>query len=408
MTTVAFRAENLSKRYRLGVSIHPTLRETVAEGTRRLFGPRNAATKEVASDFWALRDVSFEVPTGAVLGIVGTNGAGKSTLLKILSRIVRPTTGTVDVRGRMGALLEVGTGFHPDLTGRENIYLNGAVLGMSRADITRRLDAIVDFSGIEPFIDTPVKRYSSGMYLRLAFAVAAHIEPEILIIDEVLAVGDTAFQKKCIGKVGEIAHSGRTVVFVSHHLAQVRQLCNRAIMLADGRVVADGDVSSVVDTYLRHLESLASHDVAARTVRTGEGDIQFAAVEVDSGGGPPRTGAPLTIRFRIRGSTFGIECSFQLFDEHGTAVAWFDTRDIAPSDQVGDDVFECRIDELPLRPGRFRIDAELTSGSGLVEDSVESIAVIDVQDGALDGRPTTYAPELLGSAIIRHRWTRPA
>ncbi|TIW75476.1 MAG: ABC transporter ATP-binding protein, partial [Mesorhizobium sp.] len=223
MADTVIQATNLAKAYRLGVANNsfPTLRDALASGARRILqrkpdgGRRNSGEDQ----FWALRDVSFEVRAGEVLAVIGPNGAGKSTVLKILAQIVEPTSGRATIRGRLGALLEVGTGFHAELTGRENIYLNGAILGMRRAEIRSKLDEIVDFSGVEPFLDTPVKRYSSGMYLRLAFAVAAHVEPDILVVDEVLAVGDAAFQKKCIGKVGQIAHTGRTVIFVSHQLS---------------------------------------------------------------------------------------------------------------------------------------------------------------------------------------------
>jgi lipopolysaccharide transport system ATP-binding protein len=213
--------------------------------------PSSTPPRSAAALFWALRDISFEVKQGEVLGIIGANGAGKSTLLKILSRITAPTKGEVRVKGRIGSLLEVGTGFHPDLTGRENIFLNGAILGMSRNDITRKFDEIVAFSGLEQFIDTPVKRYSSGMYVRLAFAVAAHLDPEILILDEVLAVGDAAFQKKCLGKMRDVAaNQGRTVLFVSHNLQAVASLCSRAILLNEGKIESQGEVEPVVSAYV--------------------------------------------------------------------------------------------------------------------------------------------------------------
>ena len=208
---------------------------------------RDAAS---AAFFWALRDVSFEVPRGSALGLIGANGAGKSTLLKILSRVTEPTAGQVQLRGRVGSLLEVGTGFHPELTGRENVLLNGAILGMKRAEILAKFDAIVAFAEIEPFIDTPVKHYSSGMYLRLAFAVAAHLEPEILLVDEVLAVGDASFQKRCLGKMNDVAREGRTVIFVSHNLQAIQRLCSHAVMLEAGQVAAFGDTSTVVGQYL--------------------------------------------------------------------------------------------------------------------------------------------------------------
>jgi len=253
--------ERLSKRYLIGHEVRQdTLRDRLAHGAgslwRRLRG-RRAARRE-REEFWALRDVSFEVHRGDVLGVVGRNGAGKSTLLKVLSRITEPTAGGVRLRGRVASLLEVGTGFHPELTGRENVLLNGAILGMSRAEIQARFDEIVAFAEVERFLDTPVKHYSSGMYVRLAFAIAAHLEPDILIVDEVLAVGDVAFQKKCLGKMRDVAQGGgRTVLFVSHNLPVVRQVCGRAILLDQGRLVKDGPTHTVLSAYARGLEDHA-------------------------------------------------------------------------------------------------------------------------------------------------------
>jgi lipopolysaccharide transport system ATP-binding protein len=251
----AISVERLSKQYRVtagGTRSYRTVRETINEGAatlwRRLCG--GGAGNDGASEFWALKDVSFEVQPGEVLGVVGRNGAGKSTLLKVLSRITSPTGGQVDLRGRVGSLLEVGTGFHPELTGRENVYLNGAILGMSRREVAGKFDEIVAFAEIDRFLDTPVKRYSSGMYTRLAFAVASHLEPEILVVDEVLAVGDAAFQAKCLGKMGQVSRQGRTVLFVSHNMTAVKALCTRAVLLEGGRVALDGDVDEVVNRYL--------------------------------------------------------------------------------------------------------------------------------------------------------------
>jgi lipopolysaccharide transport system ATP-binding protein len=256
MSDLAIRAVGLAKKYRLGPREHyRALRDIVTDGVSNAlrFGRRkqNADGPESRDVIWALKDVSFDVRQGDVVGVIGRNGAGKSTLLKILSRITEPTAGYVDIMGRAGALLEVGTGFHPELTGRENIYLNAAILGMRRTEIVRKFDDIVAFAEIERFLDTVVKRYSSGMYMRLAFSVAAHLEPAILIVDEVLAVGDTAFQKKCLGKMGEIAQSGRPVVFVSHNMSAIHRLCNRAIVLNRGEVLLDGSVDDAVREYLR-------------------------------------------------------------------------------------------------------------------------------------------------------------
>ncbi|HEX7956508.1 MAG TPA: ABC transporter ATP-binding protein, partial [Pyrinomonadaceae bacterium] len=244
------RVEGLGKQYRIGArgASYDTLREALMGALRAPLRGRGASGGEEI--FWALKDVAFEVEPGEVLGIVGRNGAGKSTLLKVLSRITEPTEGRVELYGRVASLLEVGTGFHPELSGRENIFLNGAILGMRRAEIARKFDEIVAFAEIERFIDTPVKRYSSGMYVRLAFAVAAHLEPEILIIDEVLAVGDAAFQQKCLGKISSVARQGRTVLFVSHNMVAVKTMCTRALLLHGGRVADDGPPVRVVNGYL--------------------------------------------------------------------------------------------------------------------------------------------------------------
>lgn len=257
MSNVVVRVENISKRYRIGVAPtkYPTLRDaivkTIKSPLRRFQRSLPAGTGSDGADtIWALKDVSFEVERGQVLGVIGRNGAGKSTLLKVLSRITEPTEGHVQIHGRVGSLLEVGTGFHPELTGRENIYLNGAILGMRRADIERKFDEIVDFSGVEKFIDTPVKRYSSGMYLRLAFSVAAHLEPEILVVDEVLAVGDAEFQRKCLGKMSDVAQEGRTVLFVSHDMSAISRLTEEAIVLEDGKLVYRAPTQEAVDYYM--------------------------------------------------------------------------------------------------------------------------------------------------------------
>jgi lipopolysaccharide transport system ATP-binding protein len=256
MSDIAIRVEGLGKRYRIGETVgYKTMRDAMAHFVRYPFKKmrRSGLTADIAPHkeyLWALKDVSFEVKKGEVVGLIGRNGAGKSTILKVLSRITYPTEGAVDMYGNVGCLLEVGTGFHPELTGRENIFLNGAVLGMKRVDVTRRFEEIVEFSGVRKFLDTPVKHYSSGMYVRLAFSVAAHMEPEILIVDEVLAVGDTEFQKKCLGKMNEVAGQGRTVIFVSHNMEAVKNLCTRGILFREGKVVLDGKINDVVTGYL--------------------------------------------------------------------------------------------------------------------------------------------------------------
>src|SRR5690242_12090088 len=279
MRKVAIRVDSLGKRYRIGsagsgMPRYKSLRDSIAalgaapvRVVRRMISRNGRTASKRDETFWALRDISLEIGRGEVVGIIGRNGAGKSTLLKVLTRITEPTTGRAEIYGRVGSLLEVGTGFHPELTGRENMYLNGAILGMSRAEINRKFDEIVAFAEIEKFIDTPVKFYSSGMYVRLAFAVAAHLEPEILIVDEVLAVGDVRFQKKCLNKMQDVGQDGRTVVFVSHSMTAITRLCSRAILLESGRVLADGPTAQVVSAYLnaeRHIPAERRWDDPAK------------------------------------------------------------------------------------------------------------------------------------------------
>jgi lipopolysaccharide transport system ATP-binding protein len=274
MSDTVIRVENLSKRYVLSHQqegrSYKALRDVIADGAKSLLKPFNSKSKGArlsahaenqnpkSEEFWALKGVSFEINQGDRVGIIGRNGAGKSTLLKILSRIVEPTQGSIRIKGRVASLLEVGTGFHPELTGRENIFLNGAILGMSKVEITRKFDEIVAFAEVEKFLDTPVKRYSSGMYVRLAFAVAAHLEPEILIVDEVLAVGDSNFQKKCLGKMQEVGQSGRTILFVSHNMSTIQSLCTRCVLLHSGNVISDSDPATAMQLYLQDASTSAN------------------------------------------------------------------------------------------------------------------------------------------------------
>jgi lipopolysaccharide transport system ATP-binding protein len=273
--------ENLSKQYRIGTKLpYKTFREaimSVVTSPARLFNKNRSGENNT---IWALKDVSFEVQEGEVLGIIGRNGAGKTTLLKILSRVTEPTEGEVRIRGRVGSLLEVGTGFHPELTGRENIFLNGAILGMRKEEIKRKFDEIVAFAEIEKFLDTPVKRYSSGMYVRLAFAVAAHLEPEILLVDEVLAVGDAAFQKKCLRKMGDVAKEGRTVLFVSHNMASIQNLCHRCLLLCNGNVSYNGSVDEAVEQYFQISISKETVDLSKWKERVGNGLVRFTRITI--------------------------------------------------------------------------------------------------------------------------------
>jgi lipopolysaccharide transport system ATP-binding protein len=288
MNDLAIWVEGLGKRYRIGAreQRYTTLREAISslalKPLRKLSSLRSERSE--ADSIWAVKDVSFEVEKGEVVGLIGRNGAGKSTLLKILSGITEPTEGRAEIHGRVGSLLEVGTGFHPELTGRENIFLNGAILGMKRVEIEKNFDEIVSFAEVDRFIDTPVKRYSSGMYLRLAFAVAAHMETEILLIDEVLAVGDIQFQKKCLGKMGEVAGNGRTVLFVSHNMSAVKSLCSRAILVGNGSLLYSGNVSEAVDRYMTDGSEMAETGVIpdSFTRQGGTGEARFRKVEIQT------------------------------------------------------------------------------------------------------------------------------
>jgi lipopolysaccharide transport system ATP-binding protein len=275
----AIEVHGLSKQYRLGEmqAAYGTLRESLVHAVRRVTRQERHASRE---DIWALQDVSFEVQEGEVLGVIGRNGAGKSTLLKILTRITTPTVGRAEIRGRVGSLLEVGTGFHPELTGRENIYLNGAILGMKRREIQQKLPEIVDFSGVSQFLDTPVKRYSSGMYVRLAFSVAAHFESEILLVDEVLAVGDAEFQARCLGRMEDLGDTGRTVLFVSHNMQAVSQLCDRALLFEDGRVVLDGPSEEVVARYLQTSAGAGSSRTWSEGEAPGDDLVRLRSVRI--------------------------------------------------------------------------------------------------------------------------------
>jgi ABC-type polysaccharide/polyol phosphate transport system ATPase subunit len=326
----AIEVEHLSKRYRLGENTPGrTLREAVAGSVRGL--GRRARREEL----WSLRDVSFQVPEGQALGVVGRNGAGKSTLLKVLARITPPTAGLCRTRGRLAPLLEVGTGFHPELTGRENIYLNGAILGMSRRDTARRFEEIVAFAGVERFIDTPVKRYSSGMYLRLAFSVAAHLEPDILVVDEVLAVGDAEFQAKCLGRMATVEREGRTVVFVSHNLEAVAQLCTEAIWLERGVITAEGSTESVVDAYVQ--AATTQDQGVSPLMHTGDVTLDGVRLVDETGETAPslRRDRPfgIEVTYTINERVPALDMSALVFNASGMRVldeAWSDTEGRRP------------------------------------------------------------------------------
>ena len=287
MSDIAVQVENISKLYQIGRAQvqHDTLRDALVDRLKHL--GRRRAPDDASDHIWALKDVSFDVKQGEVMGIVGRNGAGKSTLLKILSRVTEPTEGRALIHGRVGSLLEVGTGFHPELTGRENIYLNGAILGMRREEIERKFDEIVAFAEVEGLLDTPMKHYSSGMQMRLAFAVAAHLEPDIFLVDEALAVGDVAFQKKCLGKMEDVAKTGRTVLFVSHNMAAIEHLCHRAYLFDKGHLVGAGKTHDVVEAYLAAVQAAGGQGVSQRTDRQGNGQLRFTDIAFCGPSGTP-------------------------------------------------------------------------------------------------------------------------
>jgi lipopolysaccharide transport system ATP-binding protein len=365
------------------------------------------------STLHALVDLSLTIGEGEVVGIIGNNGAGKSTLLKVLSRITEPSSGWAEIAGRVGSLLEVGTGFHPELTGRENIYLNGAILGMRRAEIRRQFDEIVAFADIERFLETPVKRYSSGMYVRLAFSVAAHLQTEVLIVDEVLAVGDAAFQRKCLGRMDAVAREGRTVLFVSHNMAVIQSLCQRGIVLQSGRLTADAPVDEAVGVYLRGLEQAMSVDLLDRTDRSGWHRIRVAALEVSGAdGGVPASGRPARLVVTLTGLQPGTTCALTVLNTLGQPVCRFDSGTTSPADRrvprpAAEDVparFACEVDELPLLPGRYRVDV-VVRGTHHTEDRIASAAMFDVEPGVLAGRPVSRSGA--GDVAVVHRWTVP-
>jgi len=369
MSNIAIRVDGLSKRYRIGSpERYRTLRDSLTDAISAPFRGRRAGTPRSEDAIWALRDVSFEVEHGEVIGIIGRNGAGKSTLLKILSRITEPTSGQAEIRGRVGSLLEVGTGFHPELTGRENIFLNGAILGMKRAEILRKFDEIVSFAEVEKFVDTPVKRYSSGMYVRLAFAVAAHLETENLIVDEVLAVGDAEFQRKCLGRIGEVAKTGRTVIFVSHNMGVVSSLTERTICLEGGRVTGSGNSRDVVEAYLKKgIEArsvLNSCLASCRRRRSEPHVVSVTGIVVDgnhSGMLPViEVGASfeIEVELEVERKLQGAILNLSLNTSRGERAVMFFSGDQlgALFLDPGRHTVSLRIDKLPLAPGTYFAD----------------------------------------------------
>jgi len=419
MGAVAIRATGLSKRYRIGQlqrykALRDSLTDAVAAPFRRLrtllqSSGRREGAPEV--EIWALKDVSFEIGRGDVVGMIGRNGAGKSTLLKILSRITEPTEGSAEIHGRVGSLLEVGTGFHPELTGRENIYLNGAILGMRRREIERKFDEIVAFAETERFLDTPVKFYSSGMYVRLAFAVAAHLEPEILLVDEVLAVGDAAFQKKCLGKMSGVAGEGRTVLFVSHNMAAISGLCRSAYLLDQGRLTLTGEPHRVIDTYLASLARSSRQPLSDRTDRQGDGRLKFTdlgfrsadtAVEVAQSGQDLEisigyTSESQTLRnvlVSIGVFTLGGQCMLVLNNE----LVGTEFEAVPPAGR-----FSCLVERFPLAPGQYSINL-YCEVNGVTADWIQHAADLTVEAGDFFGTGR-LPPATHGGVLMPHRWS---
>jgi lipopolysaccharide transport system ATP-binding protein len=413
--TTAISVEGLSKRYRIGQyrSAYGTLRDALAGSARRAFRRDHHAEDR---DIWALRDVSFDVVDGEVLGIVGRNGAGKSTLLKILTRIASPTEGRAEIRGRVGSLLEVGTGFHPELTGRENVFLNGSILGMKQREIVRKFDEIVEFSGVESFLDTPVKRYSSGMSVRLAFAVAAHLEPEILLVDEVLAVGDAEFQRRCLGRMEDLSQSGRTVVFVSHQLQAVAQLCDRVMWLERGQVERQGPASDVVAAYLQAGYGAGSRTewtdrttapgndlVRLRSVRVVQDGVEQSAVDV-------RESVGIEIRFEVLRHGPAVFPKIKVYDSRGdVAFNAMDTsaRWLEPT-PPGEYVATAWIPGNYLNEGLTTLDVGIVSlGTKLWPHAgARSVVAFHVQDpGAGDSARGLFAGQWQGVVRPLLEWT---
>jgi lipopolysaccharide transport system ATP-binding protein len=415
MTDLMIKAEGLGKRFLIG---HHTERERylalrdvmarTASGFARsvvnVLRGRQILAGDSIEEFWALRDIDFEIRRGEVVGFIGRNGAGKSTLLKVLSRITEPSEGRVTIRGRVASLLEVGTGFHPELTGRENIYLNGAILGMGQAEIRKKFDEIVAFADVEKFLDTPVKRYSSGMYVRLAFAVAAHLEPEILVVDEVLAVGDAEFQRKCLGKMDEVAQHGRTVLFVSHAMSAVERLCSRCAVLNGGRIIFDGDTLTAVKLYLSNGQA-SLHEMSDPERRPGSGKARIMSIEcspVADFGEPVR----ITMRTKVKAPLCAPDFRVSIYSQSGACVSNFSSSYLLPPlpDLSGDAAVTLEIPRNALNIGLYTLNtsiSEVQVGEPSIVDRIEGAASFQV--AAVDPFGTGAAPKI-GSVIMPQRW----
>jgi lipopolysaccharide transport system ATP-binding protein len=403
----AIEIRNLSKNYRLGSTIDPTMtfRELIASLPKR-------SKKQEDKEFVALKNINLDVEQSEVLGIIGRNGAGKSTLLKILSRITAPSGGEIRLRGKVASLLEVGTGFHPELSGRDNIFLNGSILGLSKKEIKAKFDEIVDFSGVEQFLDTPVKRYSSGMYVRLAFSIAAHLDPDILLVDEVLAVGDAQFRDKCIGKMRTVAGEGRTVLFVSHNMAAVQQLCSRAVLLENGEIKADGEVKDVTQSYLMSVKKLGEKSLFERKDRTGGDIAKFISIEFfdrDSGEvlNVIDSGRNLEIKIELDSSRVindSLTVSIVFFNIYGSYMFACQSDAIGKtfSMQQGKNSFSCMIDRFPLKEGNYFYNLIAYRGNQIL-DWVREAGTISVIDSDYYGTGKIPATSYSG-VLIDYDW----
>lgn len=420
MSQTVIRVEQLGKKYLLAQQGgYTTLREKIAQQskslTRKLLTPkRTHKFQPTREEFWALKDVSFEIKQGDCVGIIGRNGAGKSTLLKVLSRITEPTKGRISIKGRVASLLEVGTGFHPELTGRENIYLNGAILGMSKIEIKSKFDEIVAFAEVEKFLDTPVKRYSSGMYVRLAFAVAAHLEPEILIIDEVLAVGDITFQKKCLGKMENVAaKEGRTVLFVSHNMQMVQALCAKACLLKAGSIVAQGNSSDVISQYLLSVRSLAQLNATLldrRQDRSGDGSAMMTFLNIEDVHGNKIicsiSRLKLTIGYRSEKPIYSPRFLVTIYDYNNEyAIFSLDSNVVGgfPDLLPAEGTVTCITEPIYLTPGRCRVELELLRGDILL-DGIEYAASFEVEPYDIYGSGK-LPPRSWATSLLQHQWS---
>lgn len=415
MSTPAVSVRALTKRYALGqVEKYPTVRDAITRGisesARKLRAWMGGAAKtDRRPHLWALQGIDLDIAEGEVYGIIGRNGSGKSTLLKILSGITEPTSGYADITGRVGSLLEVGTGFHMELTGRENIALNGALLGMRRAEIQRKFDEIVAFSEVEAFLDTPVKRYSSGMFMRLAFAVAAHLEPDILIVDEVLAVGDVAFQKKCLGKMSTVASEGRTVIFVSHHMASVQSLCSKVALMDHGKLADTGSPNEMIARYLQSAATDAPSPLGDRVDRRGDGSVRMVSVEIESldADGVIRCASRLRVTVRYRSEQpfrYGsISVSVSTMNEIEAFELDSETTGGLPEQLPAEGALRCVTAPINLTPGRCIVGLRLRRG-GVTADGVARAAEFDVESDDFFGTGKLPAREW-SLCLVHHEWS---